>query len=136
MGRCLSESYSTTLTFPSTQTLRSGRFEIVLLMEEGVSTKTPGSNWPGERDPSRKDVEEANDVPEPAWLSEFKGCLLADSEIQHNEPLMHLDLQVSSLDPPEVRSNSAYLTPGGWCKKVYVPFDAIIGISFTTSVGG
>lgn len=63
-------------------------------MEQPVQSPYPDSNWPGEREPSRHDVEVANELPEPAFLSEFKKCLLSSPEALYNENLMHLDLQV------------------------------------------
>ncbi|KAK5704472.1 hypothetical protein LTR17_021854 [Elasticomyces elasticus] len=53
------------------------------------------SNWPGEREPSHRDVEAASEVPESAWLSDFKVCLMASEDAQDVEDLMHLDLRAS-----------------------------------------
>lgn len=52
------------------------------------------SNWPGEREPSHGDVEAASQVPESAWLSDFKACLMASEDAADVEDLMHLDLRV------------------------------------------
>ena len=52
------------------------------------------TNWPGEREPSRDDVEVANETPEAAFFSEFKSCLLSDPEAFGNESLMNLELNV------------------------------------------
>lgn len=52
------------------------------------------SNWPGEREPSRHDVEAANHLPEPAFFTEFKRHLVSSPEALNNEDLMHLDLRV------------------------------------------
>lgn len=69
-------------------------------MDKRLPTISPGTNWPGEREPAHDDVAEASDVPEPAYLSEFKSCLLADLEAQDQgyEDLMHLDLHVGDSD--------------------------------------
>ena len=50
------------------------------------------TNWPGEREPSRDDVEVANETPGAAWFSEFKSCLLSDPEAFGDEDLMKLEL--------------------------------------------
>lgn len=34
-------------------------------------------SWPGERDPTRLDVEDAHKVPEPTFLRDFKQALIA-----------------------------------------------------------
>lgn len=69
-------------------------------MDKEMPIISPGTNWPGEREPAHDDVAEASDVPEPAYLSEFKSCLLADLEAQDQgyEDLMHLDLHVGGSD--------------------------------------
>jgi len=52
------------------------------------------SNWPGEREPSYRDVEAASQVPEAAWLSDFRACLMASEDALGVQDLMHLDLKV------------------------------------------
>lgn len=61
---------------------------------EGVQMSPSETNWPGEREPSRDDVEVANEIPGAAFFSEFKNCLLSDPEAVGDENLMNLDLNV------------------------------------------
>ena len=49
--------------------------------------------WPGEREPSHLDVEVANELPEPAFLSDFKRELLSSPKAKEKPKLMHLDLK-------------------------------------------
>ena len=39
-----------------------------------------GANWPGENEPSRHDVEAANEQPSAAFLAEYKRALLASAD--------------------------------------------------------
>lgn len=57
-----------------------------------VSITSPDSSWPGERDASRRDVEVANEIPEPGLLSDFKRALLASPEAVGMDRLMHVEL--------------------------------------------
>ena len=50
------------------------------------------SSWPGERDPSRLDVEIANELPKPDVLCDFKKALLSSQHASENLRLMHLQL--------------------------------------------
>jgi hypothetical protein len=50
------------------------------------------SSWPGERYPSHRDVEVANESLEPGFLQDFKRALLASSAAQNNQALMHTSL--------------------------------------------
>jgi hypothetical protein len=68
-------------------------------MDQSPPRIPQAQNWPGEREPSSHDVSSANDLPEPAFLSGFKSCLLADTETLEVEDLMHLDLQAGHLVP-------------------------------------
>lgn len=52
-----------------------------------------GSSWPGERNPSPRDVEIANESLDPGFLNTFKNNLLASSAAQNNDNLMHVQLQ-------------------------------------------
>lgn len=49
--------------------------------------------WPGDRNPSRHDVEVATELLEPAFLSDFKKALLAHPDAEDTRDLMHLDLK-------------------------------------------
>ena len=51
-----------------------------------------GSSWPGERDPSLSDVEQANELPKPDVLSDFKKALLSSQHLSGNLRLMRLQL--------------------------------------------
>lgn len=60
-----------------------------------MSTISHESRWPGEREnPTRHDVEVANELPEPAFLFDFKAALLASPEAAGCEKLMRTDLHV------------------------------------------
>lgn len=48
---------------------------------------------PGERHPSRHDVETASELPEPAFLSDFKRALFASPDAVDRQDLMHLDFR-------------------------------------------
>jgi hypothetical protein len=50
---------------------------------------------PGERNPSRHDVEVATELPEPTILSDFKRSLLATVDASNAQDLMHLDLKAT-----------------------------------------
>ena len=50
------------------------------------------SSWPAERDPSRLDVELANELPKPDVLSDFKRALLSSEHASGNQKLMHIAL--------------------------------------------
>ncbi|KIW24040.1 uncharacterized protein PV07_09779 [Cladophialophora immunda] len=54
------------------------------------------TNWPGEREPARDDVQVANETPEAAFFSQFKSCLLADPEAFGDESLMNLELDLTA----------------------------------------
>lgn len=49
--------------------------------------------WPGERDPSSLDVEQANELPEASFMSDFKKALCEHHDASRVENLMHLDLR-------------------------------------------
>lgn len=57
-----------------------------------LSITSPESSWPGERDASRRDVEVANEIPEPGLLSDFKRALLASPDAAGTDCLMHMEL--------------------------------------------
>lgn len=57
-----------------------------------LSITSPESSWPGERDASRRDVEVANEIPEPGLLSDFKRALLASPDALGIDRLMHMEL--------------------------------------------
>ena len=50
------------------------------------------SSWPGERDPSQLDVEQANELPKPDVLSDFRKALLSSQHARGNLRLMHVQL--------------------------------------------
>ncbi|KIW27411.1 uncharacterized protein PV07_07149 [Cladophialophora immunda] len=52
---------------------------------------------PGERNPSRHDVEAATELPEPTILSDFKRSLLATVDASDAQDLMHLDLKATAV---------------------------------------
>ncbi len=66
-------------------------------MDQNLPNTSSQSSWPGEREPARHDVEVAHELPESAFLLEFKSCIMSDSEALGNESLMHLDLQVRGI---------------------------------------
>ena len=99
-------------------------------MDQPLANVSPESNWPGEREPSGHDVEIANELPEPAFLSGFKSCLLSSPEAVDNESLMHLDLHVrrNSFEDSPV---ALWLT---WLlvectQKIHLPTNAAIRVS-------
>ena len=63
-------------------------------MAASLPSTSAESNWPGERDPSHNDVQVANEVPESAFLSDFKRRLMSSCDASGNQSLMHLDLHV------------------------------------------
>jgi hypothetical protein len=50
------------------------------------------STWPGEWNPSRNELDLANERPDVNTLSDFKRALLASDEARSAQRLMHLDL--------------------------------------------
>lgn len=58
-----------------------------------MSSQSHESRWPGEREnPTRHDVEVANELPAPSFLSEFKTMLAASPEAADAQTLMYTDL--------------------------------------------
>ncbi|KAB5576325.1 hypothetical protein GE09DRAFT_1185078 [Coniochaeta sp. 2T2.1] len=51
------------------------------------------SHWPGERDPSYRDVASASERPDPALLSNFKRVLMASDDAIGVEALVHIHLK-------------------------------------------
>ena len=101
-------------------------------MEQSKPQTSSESNWPGERDPSRDDVQVANELPEPAFLSDFKRSLLSSSDASENLSLMHLDFQVRQAVPGV---NFVLTTPiVGRAEKVHLPSSDIIRLSRAPSV--
>lgn len=62
------------------------------MAEATPHTKSQEMMLPDERTPSRRDVEVANEIPEPAFLAAFKKALLADLGGLETENLLHMDL--------------------------------------------
>lgn len=58
-----------------------------------MSITSQNSNWPGERDPSHQDVASANEIPDPALLSDFKRTLISSGDVARSEKLLHMDLK-------------------------------------------
>ncbi|KAH8815295.1 hypothetical protein F5884DRAFT_172944 [Xylogone sp. PMI_703] len=56
-----------------------------------MSVTSQASNWPGEREPSHQDVASANELPDPALLSDFKRALLTSGDAAGCEQLLHID---------------------------------------------
>lgn len=55
---------------------------------------TKSSSWPGERDPSHRDVAAANERPDPVLLSNFKRALIHSDEANETTQLLHMNLRV------------------------------------------
>ena len=68
-----------------------------------LTTISPESSWPGERDASRRDVELANEIPEPALLSDFKRSLLASQDAVGVDRLLHMELSTPVYAQPDKR---------------------------------
>jgi len=58
-----------------------------------MTTASPSSSWPGEREPSQQDVASASERPEPALLSDFKRALISSSDAVGTEKLFHMDFK-------------------------------------------
>lgn len=67
------------------------------MQERRNSSLQPRLNWLAEREPSHNDVEDASQIPERAWLTDFRTCLLASEDAIGTEQLLHIDLRVSRL---------------------------------------
>ncbi|CAM1509684.1 Fc.00g000190.m01.CDS01 [Cosmosporella sp. VM-42] len=64
------------------------------------------SNWPGERDPSHRDVASANERPDPALISNFKRVLLASDDAIGTQKLLRMNLK-----DRQPRSSGKYTYP-------------------------
>jgi hypothetical protein len=60
----------------------------------GEQPSQPRPGWLSEREPTSKDVEDANQMPERTWLRDFRSCLLASEDALNIEQLMHIKLRV------------------------------------------
>lgn len=86
---------------------------------------------PGERNPSRYDVEVATELPEPTRLLDFKRSLLATEDASDAQNLMHLDLKatVAGLTTSPVLVQTLLINmPGNWEQGVYLPNGLAAGL--------
>lgn len=84
-----------------------------------LSITSPESSWPGERDASRRDVEVANEIPEPGLLSDFKRALLASADALSIDRLMHMELG-SRVNEYRRKDGLVLTIPGSATKAIHI----------------
>lgn len=80
-----------------------------------MTTPAHAADWPGEREPSHRDVASANERPSPALLSDFKRALMASDDAQGYRKLLQMNLVVCAPNTPH--AGAQLLTHGPYMPK-------------------
>jgi len=95
-----------------------------------LSITSPESSWPGERDASRRDVEVANEIPEPGLLSDFKRALLASPDALNIDRLMHMELG-SRVNESHEKDDLVLIILGTASKTIHISCCAVVAFPNT-----